>query len=200
MRVPAGLLKRVKGWWWMRTGHGHKAAALRLDRCGEGSVVTGFIDRREPGGRIEVGTKCLIHGTLITATAEARIVIGSNVFISGHSQIDCVCSVRVEDDVMISFESLIFDSDHHSQSLSVRLRDIQDWRHGYHDWTTTPSSPVLIRRGAWIGARTIILKGVTVGVGSVVGAGAVVTKDVPDWTVVAGNPARVIREIPENER
>ena len=75
-----------------------------------------------------------------------------------------------------------------------------DWRRGEHDWSTTASAPVRIRRGAWIGARAIVLKGVTVGVGSVVGAGAVVTKDVPDWTIVAGNPARVIREIPEHER
>ena len=51
-----------------------------------------------------------------------------------------------------------------------------------------------------MGARVIILKGVTIGEGSIVGAGSVVTKDVPDWTIVGGNPAKIIRVIPENER
>jgi acetyltransferase-like isoleucine patch superfamily enzyme len=55
--------------------------------------------------------------------------------------------------------------------------------------------PVVIEDGVWIAARAIILKGVTIGRGSVVGAGAVVTADVPPRTVVAGNPAKVIKNI-----
>jgi acetyltransferase-like isoleucine patch superfamily enzyme len=60
--------------------------------------------------------------------------------------------------------------------------------------------PIRIGRGAWLGARVIILKGVTVGEGAVVGAGSVVTRDVAPYTLVAGNPARFIREIPLNDR
>lgn len=55
--------------------------------------------------------------------------------------------------------------------------------------------PILIRRNAWIGARAVILPGVIVGENAIVGAGAVVTRDVEDNTIVAGNPARVIRKI-----
>ena len=55
--------------------------------------------------------------------------------------------------------------------------------------------PVLIGNNVWVGCRAIILKGVTIGEGAVVAAGAVVTKDVPPFTLVAGNPARVIREV-----
>ncbi len=54
---------------------------------------------------------------------------------------------------------------------------------------------VLIKRGAWIGAAAIVLPGVTIGEYSIVGAGSVVTKDVEPYTVVAGNPAKVIRRI-----
>jgi acetyltransferase-like isoleucine patch superfamily enzyme len=62
------------------------------------------------------------------------------------------------------------------------------------------ASPIIIEDDAWIGFNSIILKGVTIGKGSIVGAGSVVTKSVPPWTIVGGNPAKIIREIPENER
>ncbi len=55
-------------------------------------------------------------------------------------------------------------------------------------------SPVKIQDDVWIGARVIILPGVTIGRGSVIGAGSVVTKDIPEYCIVAGNPARVIKE------
>lgn len=59
-----------------------------------------------------------------------------------------------------------------------------------------PPSPVVIKRGAWLGSGCIILPGVTVGIGSIVAAGAVVSKNVPDFTTVAGNPARPVSKIP----
>lgn len=55
--------------------------------------------------------------------------------------------------------------------------------------------PVLIKKNAWIGARAIIMPGVTIGENAVVGSGSVVTKDVPDNTIVVGNPARILRTI-----
>ncbi|MEH7581800.1 DapH/DapD/GlmU-related protein, partial [Priestia megaterium] len=57
----------------------------------------------------------------------------------------------------------------------------------------TKREPVIIEDRVWIGARCIILPGVTIGKGATVGAGAVVTKDVPPYTVVAGNPAKVVK-------
>lgn len=59
-----------------------------------------------------------------------------------------------------------------------------------------PNKPVLVKHGAWLGSGCIILPGVTVGIGAVVAAGAVVSRDVPDFTVVAGNPARAVSKIP----
>jgi UDP-2-acetamido-3-amino-2,3-dideoxy-glucuronate N-acetyltransferase len=60
------------------------------------------------------------------------------------------------------------------------------------DWKVVPT---FVRKGASIGSSATILAGVTVGEGAIVGAGSVVTKDVPPWTIVAGNPARVLRKI-----
>lgn len=55
--------------------------------------------------------------------------------------------------------------------------------------------PVTIRQDAWIGAHSLVLRGVTIGEGAIVAAGSVVTKDVPPFTIVAGNPAKIVREL-----
>ncbi|MEW5859288.1 MAG: DapH/DapD/GlmU-related protein, partial [Cyanobacteriota bacterium] len=60
--------------------------------------------------------------------------------------------------------------------------------------------PVIIEEDVWIACNSIILRGVTIGKCSVIGAGSVVTKDVPAWTIVAGNPARIIGKVPEGEQ
>lgn len=63
------------------------------------------------------------------------------------------------------------------------------------DWSVVKTAPIHINEKVWIGMNAIILKGVTIGEGAIVGAGSVVTKDVPPWTVVAGNPARVVKKL-----
>ena len=75
------------------------------------------------------------------------------------------------------------------------MNDIRNGRNFIQnkDWSVVNSNPIKICDDVWIGMNVIILKGVTVGEGAIVGAGSVVTKDVPAWTVVAGNPARVVK-------
>lgn len=65
------------------------------------------------------------------------------------------------------------------------------------DWSNVKFAPIHICNKTWIGARVTILKGVTIGEGAIVGAGSVVTKDVPAWSVVAGNPAKIVKRIEE---
>ena len=108
--------------------------------------------------------------------------------------------IEVGDDVMIAWGTTIVDHNSHSSSFSKRSEDVINWMQGKKDWSHVKTSPVKICDKVWIGFNTIILKGVTIGEGAVVGAGSVVTKNVPPWTIVAGNPARIIREIPEDER
>jgi acetyltransferase-like isoleucine patch superfamily enzyme len=167
---------------------------------GENTTISGRVDMRSLNSRIEIGADCLIAGNLVTETDGSSIIIGNNVFVGGDTLFDCVVSIRIEDDVLISYQCIFADSDNHSLDYEIRKKDLADWRNGgKHDWSTTKSEPIKISKGAWIGARSIILKGVTVGEGAVVGAGSVVVKDVPDWTVVAGNPARVIKEIKKSK-
>ncbi|WP_409574838.1 acyltransferase [Thiobacillus sp.] len=92
------------------------------------------------------------------------------------------------------------DSDNHSLRASERIGDLKRWRSQEYDWSHVNSAPVVICSRSWIGARVIITKGVVIGEGGIVAAGSVVTKDVPPYTIVAGNPARVIRELTPDER
>lgn len=172
----------------------------KTDRCGARSLLGGRVIKRVPGATIEVGTDSVVYGAITTETSSSRVVVADNVFVGGGTLIDCVASVQIDDYVLISYSCLFADSDNHSVKLSLRMNDLKDWRRGFHDWGTTVSRPIRICRGAWIGARSIILKGVTIGEGAIVGAGSVVTKDIPPFCIVAGNPARVIRELSENER
>nr|WP_316670018.1 DapH/DapD/GlmU-related protein [uncultured Propionibacterium sp.] len=104
------------------------------------------------------------------------MTIGTNVLVN-HG-LTCMSSggIDIEDDVMIGPEAALITANHDFDDLRV-----------------LQFKPVRIGRGAWIGARAIILPGVTVGEGAVVASGAVVTHDVAPRTIVGGNPARFIR-------
>ncbi len=110
--------------------------------------------------------------------------IGKRVKVSSHS---FICEgVTIEDEVFIG-HGVMFINDKYPRAtnLSGNLQTEADWK-----CITT-----LVKRGASIGSNATLLCGVTVGEGAIVGAGSVVTHDVPDWTVVAGNPAKIIRKI-----
>ncbi len=177
------------------------ARRMRINRSqavsvGEGTRMPGQVERRAPGGEIRIGRNCFIQGQVVAERDQSRIDLGDNVLVGGGTVIDCALSVTVERDVLISYECVISDSDNHSIYPELRTKDLANWMNGRrHDWTHSAMAPVRICEGAWIGARSIILKGVTIGAGAVVGMGSVVTHDVPPRSIVAGNPARLVREI-----
>jgi galactoside O-acetyltransferase len=176
-----------------------KIAPRLIANIGRNSKVSGRIERRHPSAVVRIGDDSLVAGVLVVEAAWSRIVIGNNVFIGGGAIIDCLNQVTVEDDVLISYQVIIMDSDNHSLRASERIGDLKRWRNHEYDWSHVNGAPVVIRSKAWIGARAIITKGVVVGEGGIVASGAVVTKDVPPYTIVAGNPARVIRGLGPNE-
>ena len=121
---------------------------------------------------------------IIKATGPgSRVHIGDDVGCSGCT-VSAAVSVTIGHRVLLGSGCLICDSDFHPLHPDDR-----------HDHTCTMSQPVVIEDDVFIGARAIILRGVRVGAGSVVGAGAVVTHDVPPMVVVAGNPAQVVRQL-----
>lgn len=166
-----------------------------VDELGDGTRLVGVVDRRAAGARIVVGSGSLIQGRLVVERDESRLNVGDDVLVGPASVLDCALAITIEPHVLISYECIIADSDNHSLYAELRKGDLANWMSGFHDWSRSGMSPVRICSGAWIGARSIILKGVTIGSDAVVGMGSVVTRDVPPRVVVAGNPARVIREI-----
>lgn len=114
------------------------------------------------------------------------VKIGKNCHISPYVLIDLLHPelIKIEDNVTISSNSMIFV--HVNPSASEFLKE-----HGY----PRTVKPVTIKKGAVISVGCIIIAGVTIGENSIVGAGSVVTQDVPDYCVVVGNPARVVKKI-----
>ena len=167
---------------------------------GRGTKIKGRIERRHPRASVIIGQDSLLAGVLVAESENSRLTVGNRVFVGGNSLIDCASQITIEDDVLISYQVLVMDSDNHSLRASERIGDLKRWREQEYDWSHVNSAPVVICSKAWIGARAIITKGVVIGEGGIVATGSVVTKDVLPYTIVAGNPARVIRELTPDER
>ena len=99
-------------------------------------------------------------------------------------------------DVLLAWDVTVFDHNSPAVRYSDRRNDVIDWLKGTKDWATVKCAQVKVCDKAWIGFSSIVLKGVTIGEGAVLAAGSVVTKVVPPWTTVAGNPAQSIGEVP----
>ena len=130
------------------------------------------------GGVIRSGGIALWSGTRLEVAPGAELSIGKGTYLNRNTTVVCHDHVTIGRGCAISWDVVITDSDE-------------------HDWPGLPraDAPVVIEDNVWIGCRAIILKGVTIGTGAVVAAGAIVTRDVPPRALVAGQPARVVRRL-----
>ena len=117
----------------------------------------------------------------------ATLLIGNHVGISS-SAITCHYQITIGDYVMLGGNTAVYDTNFHSLNADDR-KDITA------DKKNTRKAPVVIENHVFVGAHSTIMKGVTIGHHSIIGACSVVTKDIPPYQVWAGNPARFIREI-----
>lgn len=131
------------------------------------------------GGTLRTGGVTLFGGTRIELYPGATVTIGEGTFVNRNTSILAETSVTIGNYVLIGWDVTITDTDE-------------------HDWPGLGrrTAPIVIGDRSWIGARSIILKGVTIGEGAVVAAGSIVTRDVPVYTLVAGSPAKPIRDLP----
>lgn len=144
--------------------------------------------------RLRVGPQSIINARISFDRPGSTFACGARCFI-GASHVVVADTVQLGDDVVVSWGVTIVDHNSHAVEWADRAADVLDWARGKKNWETVKVAPVRLKDKVWVGFNAIILKGVTVGEGSVVAAGAVVTRDVPPYTVVAGNPARVIRDL-----
>jgi maltose O-acetyltransferase len=160
------------------------AARLFLRRCTRVMRFTRLRGRPHihNEGRIIVGERVVIHSTLVpvelAAMAGGTIEIGERCFLNYGVSISAHQLVRLGRRCLLGAYVSILDNDWH---------DIIDRNR------TPPSQPVILQDNVWLGNHVIVLPGVTIGHDAVVGAGSVVTKDVPPRTVAVGNPARVVK-------
>lgn len=146
--------------------------------------------------KLTITGRCLIHGsgrvqfgnnvTIKTnsyrivelySSNDANLVIGDNCYINQGVHISCSKQIVIGSGCLLADEVLIIDNDYHSVAGDP-----------------VKSKPIILENNVWVASRAIILKGVHIGKGAVVGAGAVVTHDVPPRSLVVGNPARVVRQ------
>lgn len=177
VRVASGAAIEVHGWlwfgYWPHPRRSRPARTIGPDKA-QPSVL-----RLQEHARLRVGEAVLGPGTQIVAGGQARVELGDHVYVTGNSQFLVTERLVVGSRCAIAFGVLVMDSDMHDLQVAGRPRRAR-------------TAPIHIGDDVWIGARATILKGVTIGDGAVVAAGAVVTSDVPAGTLVGGVPARVL--------
>lgn len=128
------------------------------------------------GKNVRIAKKCRLQG---------NIELGNNIVIGeGALLVSSIATIKIHDYVVFGPNVTIYTGDHQSNILGKHIIEIKE-----NDKTGIElDKDVIIESGCWIGTRAIILKGVTIGKGSIIGAGAIVTKDVPPYSIYVGTP------------
>jgi acetyltransferase-like isoleucine patch superfamily enzyme len=144
--------------------------------------------------KIRVGERSVIQGELLVFKHGGEISIGAHCFVGRGSKIWSSKRIAIGDRVLISHNVNIHDNNSHPIDPVLRHQDmVHIFTKGLQESIKLGEAEIVIEDDAWIGFNAIILKGVRIGKGAIIGAGAIVTKDVPDFAVVTGDAARVIR-------
>jgi acetyltransferase-like isoleucine patch superfamily enzyme len=151
--------------------------------------------------KIIIGSHSFIRGELQISASGGAISIGEWCYVGADTRIWSAASIEIGNRVLIAHSVNIMDNlTHPLQAAQRHEQTKQIFTRGHPRKISLDEKPIKICDDAWIGAGAMVLRGVTVGQGGIVAAGAVVTKDVPPYTIVAGNPAVVVRELSPDER
>jgi len=137
------------------------------------------------GSNIFVGSDSWLQTLADGDNHSVAITVGDGTSIAGSCVISAVRSVRLEENVLLARNVYISDHSHRYTQTDQPVMD----------QGVEKIKPVLIKKGSWLGQNVVVCPGVTIGTGAVIGANSVVTQDVPDFSVAAGAPARVVKTI-----
>jgi len=148
---------------------------------------------------IILNDRCVIFGT-ISSFNRGKIEFAENVQIGPKTIVGAVNSIKIGKGTVISNNVMIIDNNNHPINPEDRIQ-MQNSPVGsdLRKWKNSVSKPIVIGENVWIGQFARINKGVTVGNNSIIGANSVVTKNVPENAIAAGNPARIVKENIQNE-
>lgn len=146
---------------------------------------------------IQIGEGTHIRGEILTFAFGGEISIGSNTYIGEGTRIWSAEKILIGNNVLISHNCNIIDTDSHEIDHIQRAEGFRNIVNGGHSIVkgNVETSPIVLGDYVWLSYNVNVLKGVVIGEGAIVGAGSVVTKNVDPFTVVAGNPAVVIRKL-----
>jgi acetyltransferase-like isoleucine patch superfamily enzyme len=191
------LIYRVLDW---RVHQYLKKSLTLCDVHHSAKVVWRRIQTAQTGNHLTIGKESLIQASIVFERGDAQVSIGERTFIGG-ALLGCAECIEIGNDVEIAWGTTIIDHNSHAVAYSERSQDVVNSLYGKtKDWSNVKRKKITIGDKSWIGFNAIIMKGVSIGEGAIVAAGSVVTKDVPPYTIVGGNPARIIRELTETER
>lgn len=165
-----------------------------------------FDSNKEHRKYIVIGEKCLLCCEFIFESEKGQIKIGNNVNIGGARLISRE-SIIIGNDVTMAWGITLYDHNSHSLEWENRkfdnmqcYNDFKKYNNKVYNknWKNVSSASIVIGDKVWIGFDVTILKGVTIGEGAIIGAKSVVTRNIPPWSVAAGNPAKVIKSLKNN--
>ena len=189
-------LNRIAQHWINEAEEFEKSQHLSMGTYSRLHVESKIFNMQHPS-KIKIGKGTHIRGELCVYPYGNGIQIGDNCFIGINTVIRAGNSIIIGNNVLIAHNVSILDTDSHELDFLERAESYKEMLKKGHPLTpgNVKTAPVKIEDYAWISYNVCILKGVTIGKGAIVGAGSVVVHDVPDYTVVVGNPAKVIKNL-----
>ena len=180
---------------------GERLLAFKNVNAGSNVVLSGMAAIPKIG-KINIGDNTWFCGRIIAFphNKDLTINIGKDCYIGDLTRIWCATKIDIGDRVLIAHNVNIFDTTTHPIDKRIRYeheRVVKTIGMPSYKYDSIEEAPVIIENDVWIGCNSIILKGVKINEGAIVAAGSVVTNDVPANTMVAGNPAKVIRFLNE---